>query len=180
MGAAELHMRERSPHAGGGARRPGRPGLRLDMTPLVDVAFLLLTFFMFATTASFPNVMEIAMPAVNVEVPVSPSRLLTFYVRHDGSIFYDTGLDPIPHRVRRAELKMLAVARNLEQGNDLITVLKVDPAARYDALIAVLDELNLAEADLADRYAAREMRRERRFSIAPMSVEEKERMEDGG
>ncbi|MBC8144279.1 MAG: biopolymer transporter ExbD, partial [bacterium] len=36
----------------GGKKKVKRVGFKLDMTPLVDVAFLLLTFFMFATTMS--------------------------------------------------------------------------------------------------------------------------------
>jgi biopolymer transport protein ExbD len=146
------------------------------MTPLVDVAFLLLTFFMFATTASFPNVMEIAMPEANITVPVSPANLLTLYVGGDGALFYTTGLDPRMRPLPAPELKAFVVARNAEHGNGLITVLKVDPSARYERLIGVLDELNIAEADLTDGYAARGMKRERRFTIAAMTREEREMM----
>jgi biopolymer transport protein ExbD len=47
-------------HGKGKKRKKGRRlGIRIDMTPLVDVAFLLLTFFMFTTSMSRPQTMEI-------------------------------------------------------------------------------------------------------------------------
>lgn len=39
-----------------------RVGFVLDMTPLVDITFLLLTFFMFTTTMATPQVMEMSVP----------------------------------------------------------------------------------------------------------------------
>ena len=42
-----------------GRRHSKRIGFHLDMTPMVDVAFLLLTFFMLTTTFSKSNTMEI-------------------------------------------------------------------------------------------------------------------------
>ena len=53
----------------------------------------------------------------------------------------------------------------------------IAPAVKLATLAALL---TLVVNLWVDPWAAREMRRERRFSIAPMSVEEKERMEDGG
>ena len=58
---------------GKGKKKKGRRlGVRIDMTPLVDVAFLLLTFFMYTTSMSRPQTMEINLPPdkdVKVDVP---------------------------------------------------------------------------------------------------------------
>ena len=54
-----------------GRRRSKRIGLHLDMTPMVDVAFLLLTFFMLTTTFSKSNTMEINIPPERAEVKVA-------------------------------------------------------------------------------------------------------------
>lgn len=159
---------------GSGVKKPKRLGFKLDMTPLVDVAFLLLTFFMFATTMAQPQIMEMSTPP-NLDVPidVQASRLITLFVRNDGKLFYNTGLDPkmVPLDVK--QLKEFAVQRNTEKGNDLITSLKVDPRAKYSDLVKILDELNLAEGDLTDKYKQQKMTRERRFAIVQMTEEDK-------
>jgi biopolymer transport protein ExbD len=174
MGAVDLGGGGRSHKKGGGVKKPKRIGFSLDMTPLVDVAFLLLTFFMFATTMAQPQVMEMSTPP-NLDVPidVQASRLMTLYVRKDGKVFYNTGLDPRLQPLDIKEVKEFAIQRNAEKGNDLITSLKVDPAAKYERLIKVLDELNLAEGDLADKYKQQGTQRERRFAIVQMTEEDK-------
>ena len=63
--------------AGGGGKKgkkhKKRVGVRMDMTPMVDVAFLLLTFFMLTTTFNTPQVMEISLPPDSkVSVEVAP------------------------------------------------------------------------------------------------------------
>jgi biopolymer transport protein ExbD len=121
------------------------------MTPLVDVAFLLLTFFMFATTMERPQVMELQMPLTDVLTPVPKENLLTLFVRGDNRIFYRAGSDPALHPVALQELRDLAVQRNAERGNLLITSLKVEPTATYSSVVSVLDELNLAEGTLVER-----------------------------
>src|SRR5690349_17612511 len=71
-----------------------RIGVRIDMTPMVDVAFLLLTFFMFTTTLTQPQVMEITMPPNTENIKVPESDLLTLLVRKDGGIFWKAGRNP--------------------------------------------------------------------------------------
>lgn len=46
-----------------GLRRPKRRiSIRIDMTPMVDIAFLLLIFYMVSTVFSMPQAMEINLP----------------------------------------------------------------------------------------------------------------------
>ena len=177
MGAVDLGGGGRSHKKGGGVKKPKRVGFSLDMTPLVDVAFLLLTFFMFATTMSQPQIMEMSVPP-NLDVPieVQASRLMTIYVRNDGKLFYNRGTDLRMVALDRSKLKEFAVQANAEKGNDLITSLKVDPRAKYSQLIEVLDELNLAEGELMDRYKSQNMNRERRFAIVEMTEEDKQEL----
>jgi len=75
-------------------RKMRRLGVRIDMTPMVDVAFLLLTFFMLTTTMSRPQTMEINLPPDNkVKVEVALSNLCTIRVKEDGTIFLNMGVD---------------------------------------------------------------------------------------
>lgn len=49
-------------HEKGGKKRPKKSPVRMDMTPMVDLAFLLLTFFILATSLSKPKTVEIVYP----------------------------------------------------------------------------------------------------------------------
>ena len=170
MGAVNLGGGERNGKGAGGASKPKRTGFVLDMTPLVDVAFLLLTFFMFATTMSQPTVMDIRVPREDVPHPYSESEMWTIYVSDRNEIYYKAGTDPALKPLNESEIRAMAVQRNLEMrdANALLTVLRVDPSAQYAKLVEVLDLLNLAETDLVREYNARGVKRDRRFTISPI------------
>lgn len=58
-----------------------------DMTPLVDVAFLLLTFFMLTTQFTPPEQVKIEVPTSHSAIKLPDSNILTIYVDKDGEIF---------------------------------------------------------------------------------------------
>jgi biopolymer transport protein ExbD len=154
------------------------------MTPLVDVAFLLLTFFMFVTTMVQPQVMDVQVPLKWDPVPVPLSDLWTIYLRGDGKIFYNTGTDATLRTLTVWELRSESVRRNshAREANALITALAVDPAVSYARVVEVLDQLNLAERDLISRLATVPAsqpgaKRERRFSIVPLEPQMKAQLE---
>jgi biopolymer transport protein ExbD len=150
-------------------KKKKRVGFVLDMTPLVDIAFLLLTFFMFTTTMTTPQTMRMFIPPDKSDVKVKVSELFTLRIRGDGKIFYNPGEDE-PQVVSLKDLKKLAYEANLKLKNAMITVLKIDDNASYDIVIKVLDELSLAEADLTVALKKDyNLTRERRFTIAPMT-----------
>ena len=155
-------------------KKKKRVGFHLDMTPLVDIAFLLLTFFMFTTTMTQPQVMEMFVPPeIKEEVKVKQSELYTIRVRYDGKLFYNMATDE-PQFMELKNLKKMAFEENMKQKNRLITVLKIDDNASYDIVIRVLDELNLAEGDLVPALAKENLKRERLFTISPMSYKDLE------
>ena len=69
---------------------------RIDFTPMVDLGFLLITFFMLTTTMIKPQTMEIAMPSKD-KVPdeeqtkVKASRAITIILGKDNKVFYYEG-----------------------------------------------------------------------------------------
>jgi biopolymer transport protein ExbD len=77
-----------------GKKRAKKSSTRVDMTPMVDLAFLLLTFFVLTSTFSKPKVMSLAYPA-KMDKPVDPNAPklnngITFLLSKD-KIFYYTG-----------------------------------------------------------------------------------------
>jgi len=123
-------------------RRKGRRlGTRIDMTPLVDVAFLLLTFFMFTTSMSRPQTMEINLPPdQNVKVEVAESNLLTLRINEKGDLFYSTGIES-PKRIDRKEIRAF-LREKVASNPKLIVLVKVDRLGRYDMMVNIIDELN--------------------------------------
>ena len=89
---------------GGGHKKGGKPrgkkmSTRVDFTPMVDLGFLLITFFMLTTSMSKPKTMEINMtvkpdkPLTEEETTKFPKdRALTLILGPQGNIFYYSGL----------------------------------------------------------------------------------------
>jgi len=78
----------------GGKKRPKKGPARIDMTPMVDLGFLLLTFFVLTSTFAKPKIMSLVYPAKEQEPPKpnDPSRLvnnaITFIVSDDRLFYY--------------------------------------------------------------------------------------------
>lgn len=129
------------------------------MTPMVDVAFLLLTFFMYATTFSTPQVMEISLPPDSkVNVEVAQSNLLTLIVRQDDAVFWNIGTNP-PTRITLKDVAKV-LEDQLRQNPKTSTLIKIDRKAKYQKLVELIDDLNLVQAKLNQN--------EKRFSIVTM------------
>lgn len=159
-----------------------RVGFHLDMTPLVDITFLLLTFFMFTTTMATPQIMEMSVPPEgDVEVEVIEDELLTLRLRDDGQLFWNIANDP-PEKLNIKDLRQLAIRENIRENvrNRMITVLKVGDNAPYGKVVNILDELNLAEIVISQEIAKTKdpegnpEKRKRRFTIAPLDSADKD------
>ena len=138
-------------------KKSKRLGIRIDMTPLVDVAFLLLTFFMLTTSMSRPQTMEINLPPdETVKVEIAESNLLTIRVSDKGEVFWNIALDA-PQKIDF--MKLRGFIRERAQANSkLVTLIKIDPKAKYEMMVNIMDELNQADMQ--------------RFSIARMTDKE--------
>jgi biopolymer transport protein ExbD len=81
-----------------GKRRAKRHSTHIDMTPMVDLACLLLTFFMLTTAFSKPKVMEIVLPDKKIDKnspPIPKSRTLNIILDENDRIFWYNGMaDP--------------------------------------------------------------------------------------
>lgn len=72
--------------------RPERKILRVDFTPMVDMNLLLITFFMFCTTLSIPQIMDVALPTDKGEQAVPDSKSVTVILGENDKVYYYEGL----------------------------------------------------------------------------------------
>jgi biopolymer transport protein ExbD len=153
MGAVDTaaprgHEKKKGKH-----KKPRRTGIKIDMTPMVDIAFLLLTFFMLTTTMTKPQTMEINLPpSSDVKVEIAESNLMTLRVKEDGSMFWNLGIES-PKKVEFNNLRALLRER-FEQNPKITVLLKIDRKGKYYMMVDIIDEFNIAGMP--------------RFSIAPM------------
>jgi biopolymer transport protein ExbD len=125
-------------------RKKGRRvGIRIDMTPLVDVAFLLLTFFMLTTSMSRPQTMEINLPPdEKVKVEIAESNLLTIRVNDKGLIFWNVALEA-PQKIEFNDLRKFLTEK--AAANPKLTVLlKIDRQGKYNMMVNMIDEFNVS------------------------------------
>lgn len=154
--------------SGGGGKKKGKKirskkhSTHIDMTPMVDLAFLLLTFFLFTTTLSKPQTMEIIMPDKPKdevdETKVKASNALTLILSKDNKIFYYFGVPEAgnlqmektsfsPKGIRKILIDKkgeVAARRNSKGEPEKLTVLiKATEAAKYKNVVDILDEMNI-------------------------------------
>ena len=146
-------------HGKGKKKKQGRRlGVRIDMTPLVDVAFLLLTFFMYTTSMSRPQTMEINLPPdKNVKVEIAESNLMTVRVNDKGVIYWNIALDA-PKIIESKDLRAFLVDKQTTIPK-LTVLLKIDRLGKYKMMVDLIDEFNNAGVQ--------------RFSLAPLGDPDK-------
>src|SRR3954467_7512172 len=76
----------------GGKKRAKKQSTRIDMTPMVDLAFLLLTFFVLTATFSKPKSMELTFPTDEIDPDPKPIKKgITFLLTENDRIFFYEG-----------------------------------------------------------------------------------------
>jgi biopolymer transport protein ExbD len=112
--------------------KPHRQGVVIDMTPLVDVAFLLLTFFMLTTQFRPQEEVTIVLPSSHSEFKLPESDVMTINLASDGRIFM--GLDSQHLRARlfgkENELKASVLVEKGHLANLLVQARTMNPKLR--------------------------------------------------
>jgi len=131
-------------------------GVRIDMTPMVDVIMLLLTFFMLTTTLSAPQLMKVSLPKGDIKdkVKVDMGNVLYVRVSDKGNIYFAQGRsDGSESEMKKVEVKNIAT--ELEKiyavNNNLLLLLKFDRKMKYNVMSDVFDEISRAKIER--RYA---------------------------
>ena len=98
MGAVDMGPQESGKKGPGLRKRKGRPGIVMDMTPMVDIGFLLVIFFMTTTRFREPQAIEINLPPeiqdTTAVKKLPQSNVLTINIMADGTILQNIAIDP--------------------------------------------------------------------------------------
>ncbi len=141
----------------GGKVRSKKQSTRVDMTPMVDLMFLLITFFMLTTTLAKPQAMDLAMPDKNDnkedQLDVADTRTMTLLLGNKNRIEWYIGLVDNPKTpptvenygkdgIRKA---ILDKAKEIKAatGKDLIVLVKPSDKSNYRNLVDILDEIKI-------------------------------------
>jgi biopolymer transport protein ExbD len=126
---------------------------RIDMTPMVDLAFLLLTFFILTTTLCKPYVMELTMPDTTTTDPPERSAkdVINFVLAENNKVYWWMGLEPAAELTNYSKdgiRKILIESKNANP--NLMVLIKPKDNARFENIVDILDEMEIT--DMA-RYA---------------------------
>ena len=156
--------------SGGGGHKKG-PGVKkakklstkIDLTPMVDLGFLLITFFIFTTTMSQPTAMKLNLPK-DTDKPeeqnkVKESGVLTILLGKNDQVYYYEGtlaLDASNFKSTNfKEIRNEIISKKKSTNpDDFVVVIKPDKDSTYKNVVDLLDEMLINEVK---RYATVEI-----------------------
>ena len=132
-------------------KKKRRIGIAIDMTPMVDVAFLLLIFFMCTTQFKPPEKDKITLPESNSEAKSPESDIITIAVTSMPSVrvIYRQGGQEVQRELPAESVKdemgrVLSSARSANPGARMIV--KMDKDAPYGVMADMMEALQEAKA----------------------------------
>ena len=164
-----------------GVRRILKHNLKIDMTPMVDLGFLLISFFVITTELSKPTTMDLIMPADGgPPIELGDSNALTVLLDKDNTIWYYQGSweNAVNNggiikttfssrndlrKVITAKQQWLDVHNKKEGRSGLMLLVKPARNASYKNLVDVLDEVPINQV--------------KKYAIIKLSAEEKKWIE---
>ena len=168
---AEIAQEGGGGHKKGGKVRSKKMSTRIDFTPMVDLGFLLITFFMLTTTLAKPQVMALVMPEKDIKKediePVKESKVLTLMLGANDKVYWYEGItepkldstDYSAEGMRKVILdKMDKVktqfgmedyedfkTKEPKKGSFVNVIIKPTKDARYKNLVDALDEMAICK-----------------------------------
>ena len=166
---AELDTSGGGHKKGPGVKKGKKLSTRIDLTPMVDLGFLLITFFMFTTTLAKPKTMEINMPYKDPNMKdedknkIKNSVALTILLSKNHRIYYYEGIgddasktpdvrvttfnqkngirDEIINKKKMVDAMKASGA--LTAKDEMTVLIKPDSTSTYSDLVNILDEMNI-------------------------------------
>jgi biopolymer transport protein ExbD len=166
-------MAEMDTSSGGGHKKgPGvkkgkKLSTRVDLTPMVDLGFLLITFFVFTTTMSKPTAMSMNEPKDDPanQLKVKNSGAMTILLGKADQVYYYYGelvAETISEQFKSSNFKeireLISAKKKATPLGDLMYIIKADKEATFKNAIDILDEMTVtavppghyAEVDITD------------------------------
>lgn len=166
-------MAEMDTSSGGGHKKgPGvkkgkKLSTRVDLTPMVDLGFLLITFFVFTTTMSKPTAMSMNEPKDDPEnqLKVKNSGAMTILLGKADQVYYYYGelvAETISEQFKSSNFQeirdLISAKKKATPLGDLMYIIKADKEATFKNAIDILDEMTVtavppghyAEVDITD------------------------------
>lgn len=160
---AELNTGDSGGGKKGGKVRSKKQNASVDLTAMVDLAFLLITFFMLTTSLSKPQSMNLGLPdkdddpTKNKDVKVDENRTMTVLLGDNNKVKYYMGILNTPmtpkdiaygkEGIRKEILKrkqsVIEYTGNKDKG--LIVIIKPSKKSNYRNLVDILDEMAIAD-----------------------------------
>lgn len=144
---------------GPGVKKGKKQSTRVDLTPMVDLGFLLITFFIFTTTMSQPTAMKLFLPK-DTDKPeeqnkAKESGALTLLLGDKSNVYYYEGqLDPTASNFKSSTMKQIRdeiiSKKRSTNAEDLVIIIKPGPDATYKDVVDILDEMTINDIK---RYA---------------------------
>jgi biopolymer transport protein ExbD len=141
-------MAEISTGEGGKSKkRSKKVSTRIDMTPMVDLAFLLITFFMFTTSLNQPQAMELNMPDKkdNKTTKLVDELALTVILGEGNKVFWYQGIEnPKVETTDYSSGGIREVLKEkIKQIPEMVVIIKAVETSRYKNLVDIIDEMHI-------------------------------------
>jgi len=152
--------------------RSTRKSLFVDLTPMVDLAFLLISFFMLTTVLQKNIAMQLRMPEnTSEQTPIGDSRTITLIAAANDQLFYFNGMQTnhmassnYSHSgVRELLYNRIKEQRAVDAEKGLICIIKLTAQADYNDMVSLLDEMEITSVPT--------------YTIQPLTAEEKAQLD---
>jgi biopolymer transport protein ExbD len=143
----------------GGKVRSKKQSTKVDLTAMVDLAFLLITFFMLTTSLSKPLAMDIAKPDKDANdenrKELKASQTMTILLAKNDKVAWYMGRagDTAPNienftQIRASLLKNKEQVKQKMGGLDIVVIIKPTDGSTYKNFVDIMDELNITKTNI--------------------------------
>ena len=129
-------------------RQPGGDEPEVNLTPLIDVVFILLIFFMVSTTFQKESEIKIELPEASADAVEEKDDVLELVIDAEGRYFIEQ------QQVVNTELETLqkAIGKFLGDRTGIPVVIRADRRTPYESVVRAMDavsRLGLVQMSLA-------------------------------